>query len=54
MENPYAYKKKKKRNQKNSFLKAIFFSHEPTIRLPKTIPPGLKMSQKGSFEGTDS
>ena len=49
MENPYI---KKTRNQKNSFLKAIFFPNE--LSFPETIPPGLKMSQKGSFEGTDS
>ena len=49
MENPYI---KKTRNQKNSFLKAIFFLTNYELAL--TIPPGLKMSQKGSFEGADS
>ena len=50
MENPY--NKKKNRNKKNSFLKAIFFSSE--LSFPRTIPPGLKMSQKGSWKATHS
>ena len=43
--------KKNKKSEKLIF-EGNFFSHE--LRLALTIPPGLKMSQKGSFEGTDS
>ena len=49
MENPYI--KKKQKSEKLVF-KSNFFSSELSF-LP-TIPPGLKMSQKGSWKATHS
>ena len=47
--------KKKQKLEKLDF-ESNFFSHELCISFLRTmhIPPGLKMSQNGSFEGTDS
>ena len=48
MENPYMVQQP----EAGGLTRSNFFSRE--LELPRTIPPGLKMSQKGSFEGTDS